>query len=152
VNLIFLDFDGVLNNTASLAEGIHLCPEKVIMVRNLCIELDCQVVISSSWRVIHTLAEMKELLYRTGFHCRTRIIDTTPINGIMDAGLNRYRRGYEIEKWLCSKAEDYNYAIIDDIDEFLPYQKSRFVRTNDHTGITSDDIFKIKQILTRETK
>ena len=143
-----MDFDGVLNTTASLAEGIHICPEKVILVRNLCIELDCQVVISSSWRVIHCLYELTELLYHAGFSCRHRIIDKTPIMAVY----NQYTRGYEIEKWLCSKTEDYNYVIIDDIDEFLPYQKSRFVKTHEHTGITSNDIFKIKQILNKETK
>ena len=143
MNLIFLDFDGVLNTTASMAEGIHVCPEKVILIRNLCLELDCEVVISSSWRVIHPLIEIKELLYRTGFACRSRIIDKTP----MIPSCNEYNRGYEIEKWLCSKQIDYNYVIIDDIDEFLPYQKSRFIKTNEHTGITSDDIFKIKHIL-----
>ena len=150
MNLIFLDIDGVLNTAASLAEGIHICPDKVILIRNLCIELDCQVVISSSWRVIHTLTEIKELMYRTGFSCIHRIIDGTPITRRHDLDFIGFDRGYEVEKWLCSKAEGYNYVIIDDIDEFLPYQKSRFVKTNEHTGITSDDIFKIKQILNKE--
>jgi hypothetical protein len=150
MNLIFLDIDGVLNTSASLAEGIHICPDKVILIRNLCIELDCQIVISSSWRVIHPLAEIKELLYRTGFYCRTRIIDGTPIIRRHDPDFIGFDRGYEVEKWLCSKGNEYNYVIIDDIDEFLPYQKSRFVKTNEHTGITSDDIFKIKQILNKE--
>lgn len=143
MNLIFLDFDGVLNTTASMAEGIHICPEKVILIRNLCIELDCQVVISSSWRVIHPLSTLKELLYRAGFYCIWRIIDTTPVI----EGWCQYNRGYEIEKWLCTKDINYNYVIIDDIDEFLPYQKPRHVLTNEHMGVTSDNIFKLKQIL-----
>lgn len=45
------------------------------------------------------------------------------------------------------KDKDYQYAILDDDSDMLLEQKDHFVQTNFVTGVTDDDIEKIKNIL-----
>lgn len=146
--LLFLDIDGVLNNDASLAEGIHLINDKLVMLRVFCEEVDCEIVISSTWRILHSLQEMKEILYRAGFCCRTRIIDVTPRTRQSDPDFLKkgWARGYEIEKWLQEQNEDYNYVILDDTSDMLDYQKSRFVHVDGAIGLTTRNINEMREI------
>ena len=45
------------------------------------------------------------------------------------------------------KDEDYQYAILDDDGDMLLEQKEHFVQVNPNTGITDEDVIKIKEIL-----
>lgn len=146
-NLIFLDIDGVLNNDASLAEGIHLCSDKVILLRNFCEQYDCDVVISSSWRIGRTLKELTEILAYVGFWCDKRIIGTTPVANKDDINFRGCERGYEIEQWLQNQKGDYNYLILDDDADMLEYQTLRFLQIDPALGLVSPYIKKMKEIL-----
>jgi len=146
-NLIFLDFDGVLNNQASLTEGVHICADKVILLRNFCEQYDCYIVISSSWRVGRTLSELKEILMHVGFWCPGRIIGMTPESSASDKDFKGYDRGHEIEKWLQHQPEEYNYVILDDVSDMLKHQLPRFVKINHNIGLVTKHLDKIKDIL-----
>jgi hypothetical protein len=146
-NLIFLDFDGVLNNQASLLEGVHICADKVILLRNFCEQYDCSIVISSYWREGRTLQELKDILMHVGFYCPHRIIGMTPVSDSKDGNFTGYDRGYEIEKWLHYQNEDYHYVILDDECDMLEYQMSRLVKIDSNIGLISLHLQKMKDVL-----
>lgn len=143
MKVIFLDFDGVLNSAETLARGIHLDPEKVIMLRNISDETDANIVVSSTWRIHFNQREIRELLYRAGFKGRHRVIGSTPDsrNGF---------RGAEIEAWLKDKEDIEKYVIIDDGSDFYDYQRQVHVTTNFATGLTERDVEKAIEILNKQ--
>jgi len=107
MKVIFLDIDGVLNNTASLVEAVHLLPEKAILLQRLITATDAKIVISSTWRVGRTPAQIQEYLYFIGCWNAT-VVDFTPaLPGV---------RGHEIQTWLDSGVTNVeSYVIIDDL-------------------------------------
>lgn len=140
MKLIFLDFDGVLNNLASRAMGIHLVSEKVIMVYELAEATGSNVVISSSWRSLWELRDIKEVLRITGFR------DVSLIAGYTPAGHGFTCRGEEIKSVLDANNVE-SYVIIDDVDDMLPEQQKHFVKTKLDHGLTYKDVSKSKEIL-----
>lgn len=138
MRVLFLDIDGVLNNAASLAEGIHLLPEKVLLVRRVCEETGAEVVISSSWRIIYDLQVLRELIYRAGGR-GIKINDVTP-------NISNFR-GHEIKEWLDQRPEVTKYAIIDDDADMLPSQHQYLVQTSHMCGITSLEVKQLIEIL-----
>ena len=57
-------------------------------------------------------------------------------------------RGMEIKEWLDKHGKKVShYVIIDDMDNFLPEQKSHFVLTDPEVGITDEDADKAIKIL-----
>lgn len=132
MNVVFLDIDGVLNSSASLSDGVHIVPDKVIMLRRLCTQVKAKIVISSSWRIAHSLQEIRTVLRAAGLY-GIEVIGVTPISG---DGF----RGKEIESWLANNDYVSQYVIIDDDSDFMEYQKPRFVQTNDATGLTYREI------------
>ena len=97
--IIFLDFDGVLNDVTYLAQfhrnpGVHsakdsLDPQRISLLKNLCSLTDAEVVLTSTWRDdIETRKYLKS-------HWAIPIIGTTP---------HKYdRRGFEIHQWIADK-------------------------------------------------
>lgn len=80
--LIFLDIDGVLNSRASIAMGVHLVPEKVMLV-DMLREMSgpgTEVIISSTWRHMWELRDLQEILRCVGFRSSQKITGITPIN------------------------------------------------------------------------
>lgn len=62
------------------------------------------------------------------------VIGITPdINDLFNDGdfefLDQIERGHEIDYWLKRNDID-NYVIIDDVNEFLPHQMDKFVKTS----------------------
>ena len=139
MKVIFLDIDGVLNNTASLVEAVHLLPEKAILLQRLITATDAKIVISSTWRVGRTPAQIQEYLYFIGCWNAT-VVDFTPaLPGV---------RGHEIQTWLDSGVTNVeSYVIIDDDDDMLESQKDNFILTDIRCGFTSRDLAKAIEIL-----
>lgn len=144
--VIFLDFDGVLNNSASFHKETKLneadpernvkvnetlCP---ILTKNFQTLLDtfpeAKVVISSFWRTCFTLDWLKEKLASYGIDS-SRVIDKTyNSNG-------RRMRGGEIAIWLQDYDEYDKYLILDDnVDDLMP--KSKTVETNWCDGFSEE--------------
>jgi len=136
MKVIFLDIDGVLNNHASLCEGVHLLPEKCLLIEDLCEHTGAQVVVSSTWRIGTDIKELKHILWRSGL---SNVLDKTPTsNGI---------RGGEIESWLKEHPEVEAYVIIDDDSDFLDYQKPYHIHTDMRTGLCRKHIKEAIKIL-----
>lgn len=140
--ILFLDIDGVLNTDDSRANGVLLINDKLTMLNTLCNEVNCNIVISSSWKIFHNLQELKDILGYAGFVSKMRIIDVTPDS----IATNNWERGYEIEQWLHHQTEEYNYAIVDDMDGMLDHQLCRYVQTDGKHGLTNTDIDRLKDI------
>lgn len=118
--IIFLDIDGVLNG------GWHpdfdfdwTRPEAVAAFNRIVSETGAQVVISSSWRLENTLAEIVEFL--TGQGVEAEFIGVTPEIGfetewegaivtLPDARIK------EIRAWLNEHIEVENIVVLDDQD------------------------------------
>lgn len=142
--VLFLDIDGVLNSERSawaLGGFPHDFSEPdmrkfdhvaIGLVRKLCEETDASIVLSSSWRIIHSVHECANGL-------DLPIFDKTPnSNG---------NRGSQIREWLKAHPEVLTYAIVDDDSDMLPEQKPFFVRTNVKDGLLLSDYSNLKRIL-----
>lgn len=130
INIIFLDFDGVLNSTRSVV-AFHnrsgngwrddsLDDVAVNLVRRLCEEGPASIVISSTWR------RGRQIDFFTKLFKEHHKWDPTPIVGMTPRSM-RGHRGNEVAEWL----EEYeqnggiinNYVCLDDSSDFylLPW-------------------------------
>lgn len=130
MNLIFLDIDGVMNSirlTISRPKQSYesfmqrhqdeLDPVALRLLARLAEEAKATVIISSSWRKIHTLEEINEMF---AFHGGPLAIDMT---GTVPNGF----RGDEVQNFLNDHPELFNpvydkYIILDDDRDFHPWQ------------------------------
>jgi len=145
LRVIFLDIDGVVNNMASISMGIHLINDKLVMLSRFVVENDLYVIISSSWRCVRELKDLKEILRCAGFRESSRIIAYTP------KGFNFSCRGEEIQSVLDSNNFK-SYVIFDDDSDMLPSQTDNFVKTDITVGLTYQHLDAAKQILFPEKK
>ena len=138
-----MDIDGVLNSNRSCI-ALGGCPHDVIgyhrdrfdevsvrLVRHLCAISGAQIVLSSSWRILHDYKDVARGL-------ELPIIDATP----RLAG----NRGSEIAAWLADHPEVQTYAIVDDDSDMLDGQRSRFVRTEHENGLMWENALEIAEI------
>lgn len=141
MKVIFLDIDGVLNSMYGIKKRRLLddgfCFSKDMFEENIeCLNTildacpDVKVVISSSWRRLHSLDEIFDMLRASGVHIeRNQLIDKTEnLDGF---------RGREIEAWV-QKHNPNNYIIIDDEGDMLWWQRKNFVKCAWSRGLTHD--------------
>lgn len=138
MKIIFLDIDGVLNNSYTqekTSEGTTFVEdEKIKLLKEIIDKTKVKIVLSSTWRISrdnpelnHDFCELKNKLkdYDIEFY------DYTPI-------LLRGDRQEEIFEWLKNNSNIENYIILDDtfdeIDKILP----NFFKTNFKTGLTRE--------------
>lgn len=172
MKVVFLDFDGVLNSAAWMKESFllagreklsflerdarELSPAMVRRVLKIIEATDAAVVISSSWRILHSIDELKEILTVAGFpQFGQHIIDATPKARVVEEfGIPRdtgIMRGHEIEHWI-NEFEKKNgrldsFVILDDDSDMLSSQKANFVQTNWEVGITDEHVERAIKIL-----
>lgn len=154
LKVIFLDFDGVLNTEqfqARLATegrpaidawGPLFDPCAVSNLRKIIEATDAGIIISSSWRYIHSLGSLRmmwELRELPG-----EIIDILP------CGAQYISRGEDIDCWLKSHGHP-RYVIIDDLDDFTASQYDFYVETNPIVGISASDALTAISILTSKS-
>ncbi len=147
--IIFLDIDGVLAGYEFLKTGKGFIDPACVALLN---ELEgVEVVISSSWGYDNGRTEKS--LRGCGL--------TLPIIGYTEHFHQDWIcRGNEIEKWLHDTFDgmgtkfgpryqnsEYDYVIVDDDSDMLLGQADNFVKTDRETGITKEDIERIKTIL-----
>ena len=128
MKVVFLDFDGVLNDGPFLRgikshgeSRVHnakegwdwiamVDPEKVERLNQIIDKTDCKFVVSSSWRIANTVEELQGYLDHHGF--KGELIGYTP------AKLTNHLRGNEINWWLSGakgKGHDVEaFVILDD--------------------------------------
>ena len=121
MRVIFLDIDGVLNNTPS---GPDFEPELVGRL-NRHVELGgAGVVISSSWRLDFELDQLVALMRAAGF--AGQVIGATP-------DLEGLGRGPEIAEWLRENPAE-SFVILDD-EADVGALSDHLVRTSPYRGL-----------------
>lgn len=66
MRILFLDIDGVLNNSAQFTGINNLDDDNVAQLNRIIAATDCQIVISSDWRHSHKKHELEQFLIRQG--------------------------------------------------------------------------------------
>lgn len=151
--IIFLDMDGVLNNTRmdweshkARAEAPYIVDdENLDKLERLVLVMDAQIVISSTWRILCSKDFMSK---RLGDVVGPRIHDdwkTKRLNGI---------RGLEVQEWLeRNLGPEYwsfkDFLILDDDSDFLWHQP--LVRIDHGTGLTDRDVERALAIFKAKT-
>ena len=153
-NYVFLDIDGVLNNTSTRTlthDGWCFVDDFLVQrLQKLVHETNAIVILSSTWRdgwlkdstdsddnIIHNEPYFDELVNKL---LEYNIVLTDKTGAFM------YRRGWEIHEYLDKHPEIIHYVIIDDWDD-MGDLKPHLVLTNPHYGLTDTDIEKAKQII-----
>lgn len=128
MNVIFLDIDGVLNNATTTErqqivniDHIGLDSRLTQNFHHILQNVDCQVVLSSTWKYWD---EAREAVRKSV----GEFIDTTP-------NISEFR-GNEINAYLNAHSDIEKYAILDDNNDFLGYQLSHLFQTDHHFGLT----------------
>lgn len=152
VNIVFLDFDGVLD-TASydmylVHNGLPECDNKGRPVFDpKCIEnlkqiidaTNADIVVTSDWKYIDSYEDLLEMWRHRdmpGF-----LTDLTP-------NVSKHR-GDEIARWLDECDVDCNYVIIDDLnsENFNKDQLERLITVNPNHGLDKDAVIKAISII-----
>lgn len=126
MKIVFLDFDGVIVSMAEFSfektTSHHFDPRYIARLNAIVRQSGAKVVISSSWRTIHSLSALRALLESSGF--KGEIIDCTPVfeyepaQGLCDIG---QIRGREIQAWLERHPDSItSFVVLDDLEiDFL---------------------------------
>jgi hypothetical protein len=139
--VLVLDIDGVLNSATWFAKmradalsrrpiSHMIDPECVARLNMLLDASGAEVVISSSWRIIHILGEINAALKAKGF--TGKIIGKTPTNG--------GSRGAEIQQWLTTHEQTADHVVILDDDSDMGHLAPRRVCTSWGVGLTDADV------------
>lgn len=145
MKIIFLDIDGVLvsarsclafgglPDTAVGYERAMFDEVAVALIRKIAARSAARIVLSSSWRTrVHFMQLAEDL--------NLPIIDQTPV-------LKGQSRGQEIHEWLMLHQDVEEYAIIDDREDFLDYQKKHLVRPMFSDGFSKKNAEWLSDIL-----
>jgi len=102
-NILFLDYDGVINTNKDSFQGQFENPEAIYYIGKFCIEKKFKIIVTSSWK--HN-PMYKDFLYNSGLDSNVEII------GCTDSSFKG--REFEIKDFLKKHPEIKKYIIIDD--------------------------------------
>ena len=153
--LIFLDIDGTINNSAmnysmeyyKLINDIgtihgRLSSINIANLNSITDQTEAKIVISSSWRILYDLPELRDILYDAGV--TGEIIGLTPILGANTL------RGNEIYKYIKDNySYDFepNYVILDDGTDMLYWQRNNFFWCDPFCGLSPVVAYKAARFL-----
>lgn len=164
MKVLFLDIDGVLNSGAWFklrsptprdASEIeywrtHIDPVAVGRMNRVAQATECTFVLSSTWRILHSLEEMNEILRSVG--AVFQVTDETP-DGAKEEIYDKFgshERGAEIYDWLQEHPKVTNYVIVDD-DSDMGILAPRLVQTDFDTGLQDSHVLEIIERFKKET-
>lgn len=163
MKVIFLDFDGVMNSISWYKRRAELGLDKdlpflqrstyeldvtqVKMMSDFVIETGAAVVVSSSWRILHPIEELNEVVKLCGWEAPP-FLDITPRS-------TKGFRGDEINAWLTDPTKRHveltepitHYVIFDDDSDFHPDQP--FIHTTWERGLELHHIDGAREILAK---
>ncbi len=141
-NIIFLDFDGVLNifiqNNESWdinypSDGCLNNIDAIKYLNELHDEVNYSIVITSSWRYIDKEKKFSfncsDILYNSGLNANINILGNTPM---LDTGT----REDEIKAWLEDNNYNNKFLIIDDEDNPFSKLKEHLILCDPEFGLT----------------
>lgn len=139
MNIVFLDYDGVVNTPMWAPDGKRCkfnFPEDgsvnnfqaVQWLSEFCQKYGYDIVVSSTWRMRDNY---QECLINGGLRDGIRILGKTPF-------LRGSNRGAEIKEWLDEHPGVENYVILDDemFEDFNELHPGHMVQCDTATGIT----------------
>lgn len=147
MKVLFLDIDGVLNSEdwalAKYKAGVTGALQKefdtdaVKRLNTIVEKTGAKIVISSSWRIAHSLEYIFNMMKKFGFV--GEVIDRTPsVRGF------KYARGFQIQEWLDEHPEVTHFAILDD-DSDMEHLKPKLVQTSWSKGLLDEHIEKVAE-------
>ena len=137
VKILFLDFDGVLNNYKERNFGEKFSSAACGNLNLLLSRVpDLQIVVSSSWR-IWGLDYLRKVLYKNGIDPERAIDVTGKEDGI---------RGIQIQAWLDRNPGVTNMVIIDDESD-MGALSNKLAKTSMYVGLTSKEVDQAIEIL-----
>lgn len=145
MKVIFLDFDGVLNNNSYFLDSKEKAPfflqdEKMILLKQIVDTTNAKIVLSTSWREIWNSDLDISLKLKDYFNSfDLSVYDVTK-------NIN-YNRPLEISTWL--KENNVNsYVILDDIaNPWYEHVNNVVVTNKEFNGLSQDDVNKAIDIL-----
>ena len=151
MKIIFLDIDGVLNNTSTqetFEEYYFVEDKKIELLKQLVVRTDAKLVLSSTWREGWYARERMENPSKS-FQSAIRLFEALEKKlSEYDLELLSYTedfgtRGEEIDLWLKSwKGESIeSFVILDDMyPEDLQLHQEYLVQTTESFGLTQEDV------------
>lgn len=128
--ILFLDFDGVLHPAGCSVDRLFCrleCLEDWLRSRP-----EVSVVISSSWREVHPLEEMRQY-FSLDLQCR--VVGKTPV---LDGGVSREA---EILAWLAaSSAPAQPWVALDDMPALFSPGLRQLMAVDGATGLTKSNL------------
>lgn len=139
MKVIFLDFDGVVNDDHHHMIDVYIGKKymgfysKIFICRlnKIIEETGAQIVLSSTWRLDESNENLELLLKNMG------IIGT--LHGSTCHLVGKIR-GKEIKQYLKEHKDITKYCIIDDESDMTFWQKSKLVHTDGYLGIQPRDV------------
>lgn len=145
--LIFLDIDGVLNSQQWMMRQPKTCNflrevdrDAVALLTELVQRTGANIVVSSSWRIIHSLSNIRGVLHTAGFPHPVPIIAKTPRLPSRDHEGRRLYRGDEIQAWLDAYKEPIESFVILDDDSDMAHLAPRLVQTSNLWGLEREHV------------
>lgn len=139
MNIVFIDFDGVLNNRTSMfirsidRNKAAMSADCVSLFRILLVKTDSKFVVSSSWGQNTRIGDAFE---SCGFDDWRDFVAYDGVTPRLDTGT----RGDDIAAWLKAHDDIDRYVIIDDDCDMLHHQYKNFIQTDEVAGLTFTDI------------
>ena len=143
--VVFVDFDGVLNDDEWLRRTAHeMSPTHVARLNDLCLKAGAAVVVSSGWRCFTALDDLRALLSRAGLTVPVPVLGAVECDCDPDCG-----RAKHSERWLDAHPEVRRWVVLDDEYPWLgPKWRGRVVMTDGAVGLTGADAARALAILT----
>ena len=142
--VVFLDFDGVLVPIPANGEYDEDAKPSAEAIKNLNIVTQlagAAVVVSSSWRLLSTVAQLTKVLRSWGYTGQVR--DKTPAN-------LGYDRGAEVAEWLSKHPDVSTFVILDDDPTDFQELAKNLVLVKPDVGLQFHDAVEAIRILNGE--
>lgn len=165
MRVIFLDFDGVINNCGRYDDYVfypimdkrgnyHNLPisaSNILYLKELfeyCFKNNITFVLSTSWRELLSYKEVDKALKNFfGFSYLSDNLFVGEIPSIYN--FEDAQRGQEIDLYLRESGVVTDYLIIDDNFDFLEKQKNHVILTDPERGFSEKDLKRIKKYFYR---
>ncbi len=131
--ILFLDVDGVLNRCGR--SPVRLEPDLLANLVKIVESTDCQIVLSSTWRVMpNAMIELTAALSDLGLVIHGMTPDLARKHGASSVWV-AVERGMEIQAWLDAHGNPPRFAILDDNSD-MAHLEPRLVQTDSFHGLT----------------
>jgi hypothetical protein len=132
---VFVDFDGVLHRTQGDIDRYFEHAE--LLGTWLRSHPNIQVVVSSSWREVFKLAELRDLLFHDMPDLQERVLGVTSNMARIHA---EHERSAECRLWLNDHGHNFSawIAIDDQAERFSPHARDHLIICDPAVGLTQD--------------